>query len=42
MMAQTDALFTLAGAFLTLFFIALRNAWRLVVRAGHEPARGAG
>jgi hypothetical protein len=42
MLGHTDALLTLAGAFLALFFIALRNAWRLVVRVGHESAPGHG
>jgi hypothetical protein len=42
MLGQTGALLTLAGAFLTLFFIALRNAWRLVVRVGREATPGHG
>jgi hypothetical protein len=42
MMGHVDALLTLAGAFLVLFFIALRNAWRLVVRVGREAAAGHG
>jgi hypothetical protein len=36
MLGHTDALLTLAGSFLVLFFIALRNAWRLVVSVGRE------
>jgi hypothetical protein len=35
---QPSATLTVASAFLALFAIALRNAWRLVVSAVHEPA----
>jgi hypothetical protein len=35
---QVSATLTVASAFLALFAIALRNAWRLVVSAVHEPA----
>jgi hypothetical protein len=34
---DSGATFTVAFAFLALFAIALRNAWRLVVSATHEP-----
>ena len=42
MMGHADALVNLAGAFLVLFFIALRNAWRLVVSVGLEATTGHG
>jgi hypothetical protein len=34
---NSSATLTVASAFLALFAIALRNAWRLVVSATHEP-----
>jgi hypothetical protein len=42
MLGHADALITVAGAFLVLFFVALRNAWRLVVRVSQEAAPGHG
>jgi hypothetical protein len=35
---QPDSTLTVASAFLALFAIALRNAWRLVVAVAQEPA----
>jgi len=35
---DTSALFNIGGAFLTAFAISLRNAWRLVVNVGADPA----
>lgn len=35
---NSSATLTVASAFLALFAIALRNSWRLVVSATHEPA----
>jgi hypothetical protein len=42
MMGDAGALVNLAGAYLILFFVALRNAWRLVVRVGRESTPGHG
>jgi hypothetical protein len=42
LLGHSDALITVAGAFLMLFFVALRNAWRLVVRVGREATRDHG
>ena len=42
MMGDAGAVINLAGAFLILFFLALRNAWRLVVRVGAETNPGHG
>lgn len=42
MLGDTNALITVAGAFLLLFFIALRNAWRLVVRVGRDSPSATG
>jgi hypothetical protein len=36
---QTDGLITVAGAFLTMFGIALRNSWRLVVSPAEDNRR---
>jgi hypothetical protein len=35
---RSTSTLTVASAFLALFAVALRNSWRLVVSAVHEPA----